>query len=439
MSTVTTDINAPKLFLGTAGATGADPILVLEDTIGTTVVSRGGTTTTVFEDTVAQEDSTVQLRDDKQLIVYNAGEQPIFQSLTPDIADIDSNGIITAITDGIGKFKVVVGDSTYIVNVNLNSYREASVLTKLELCKGSFFYHCDKQVKDRLAGMTKGPNGYFYTSQNHTTDEFVRSPDCWVTRTDGPLPALDATCISPSNSAYGKYRAGTLITPQHIANATHYPLYVGQKVYFVTQDGLNTTVERTIVGAASMDNIYLDIRVYTMDSPVPSTITHAKVIPDYFRDIMSSTVGLPRPAVLCLDQEEKALVNNIWQLGRHSMNFKPPVDEPASLFYEKIISGDSGNPAFLVYEDELIVLMFWTFPNAGSNLAEWVPEINSLLETTDIAGLGSPTGYTLDVLDLSMWPNWTTDGSWHGTERSGLLPTWEVPQQGIQRTAAPTT
>ena len=99
-------------------------------------------------------------------------------------------------------------------------------------------FECDavQNVDSRIVGKTKAANGSIYTSQDHTSDVFVRNPDVWCSD-------IDLTCISPSNSNANSRKSGYTNYSRHIVNASHYEFNVGTRVYFVSQDGNNTVYE----------------------------------------------------------------------------------------------------------------------------------------------------------------------------------------------------
>ena len=232
--------------------------------------------------------------------------------------------------------------------------------------------------------------------------EYTRNVDCWA------YP-FDLTCISPWNSPSQHWRAGTLVSPKHIIFAAHYPLSVGSVVRFVTQG--NVVVERTLTAVLLHPDYvdssnYPDLAVGVLDSIVPGTITFAKVLPadwkDYFppqRDY-NTVPGVP---VMVLDQEEKALIYNLSNVSESGP--KPaqqkvytcePQDVLRSPFYEVIVSGDSGNPMFMVIDGELVILTVITGGESGTDIQAFTDDINARM--TALGG-----GYQLTPIDLSKY------------------------------------
>ena len=86
--------------------------------------------------------------------------------------------------------------------------------------------------------------------------------------------------------------------------------------------------------------------------------------------------------------------------------FTQPVDSTRLSFYESIISGDSGNPSFLIINNELVLITVWSGggPGIGSNIiytgagypgteVDYVQDINTMMSV-----LGG--GYSLTHINL---------------------------------------
>ena len=205
-----------------------------------------------------------------------------------------------------------------------------------------------------------------FTTQDHANGVFVRNPDCWAYN-------LDLTCISPSHGAPPSYQcAGTLITPRHVLLAAHLAIKVGDSIRFVTKD--NQTITRKVIldsYTTDWSQTWPDILVLLLDKDVPSTITPCQFLPpNYTKYLASDGKGLP---VLKTDQEEKALVSDLSQISSTAYTQKfffldYPTNIIRQAMYEDIIGGDSGNPAFLVLDGQLVFLGTFTFSGGGSSL-----------------------------------------------------------------------
>lgn len=223
-----------------------------------------------------------------------------------------------------------------------------------------------------------------YTTQDFLNRVFVRNPNCWAAD-------IDLTGLSPWNQGDANRRAGTLISPRHIAFAAHYPLSTtpgNNEIVFVTQQ--NVTVTRQVVASVVAA---ADIQIGLLDADVPSTIAYYKVLPRDWRTHLPASNRLP---MLHLDQEEKALVRDMNGLGATS-NYSfhsTPLDPVRLSFSETLIGGDSGNPAFLVLDDEAILILTHHYANGGPFYTYYWNEVNAAM-----AQLGG--GYQLTEFDLA--------------------------------------
>lgn len=253
--------------------------------------------------------------------------------------------------------------------------------------------HCSQQIDGLLdESMSMEVNGKIFTSQDHASSAYVRNPDLWC-------GDLDITCASPWNSSGGHKRAGTLVTPRHIIGASHYEYSVGAVVRFVAKDG--TVHDRTVAGKArhpESRNYHPDLTIYTLDSDLPPTIKPCAVMPSDYSNYLEN---FSRVACLGLDQEEKALVIDWYSRG----NMQTPTDPNRLIFHENKISGDSGNPAFIIVDGEPVLVTVWTFGGAGAGtpIADHISDINGMISTADTQA-GVSTNYTVTEADFSTFP-----------------------------------
>jgi hypothetical protein len=202
-----------------------------------------------------------------------------------------------------------------------------------------------------------------YSTQDHKNKKYVRNSECWASD-------LDLTCISPWNSTGNNTRAGTAITKYHIIYANHYPINIGSTVRFISKN--NEIIDRKLIKSASVDKT--DISVGLLDTALPDSIKPAKVLPKFYRDYIAinfnhiielndGTLLKSFPA-LCLDYEEKAIINEVVSIN----NFVSCGKSSGLLqkYNEIIIAGDSGNPCFAIIDNELVLLTTWLYGNYGT-------------------------------------------------------------------------
>lgn len=256
----------------------------------------------------------------------------------------------------------------------------------------------------RIVSKHAASNKPIYSLQNHTNGIYTRNPDCWAAD-------IDLTCVSPWNSRGGNKQAGTLITPRHCILAAHYNLKTGDSIRFVTKD--NLTIRRKIIAHKVNTDFATnipDLEIITLDSDVPASITPCQFLPSNYKSyIADNGYGLP---VLYTDQEEKALVADSWSINSNkSFNLQVPVSSNRLALNESVITGDSGNPIFLILNGKPVIIGCFTYGGSGSGnaLTHYAnlstggsqPEqsINDLIVATD-ANAGINTGYKISFFDF---------------------------------------
>lgn len=264
--------------------------------------------------------------------------------------------------------------------------------------------------------MTMEANGLIFTTQNHATQTYVRNSNLWCAD-------VNLTCISPWNNNGTNRKAGALVTPRHVIGAAHYEYNVGNTIRFVSQDGV--VHGRTIAGKARHPDYtpyFPDLTIYALNSDLPETITPCKLMPANWNDYLVNNFQ-NRPPALGLDQEEKALIIDFNKGG----SFLTPADSNRLIFHEDKITGDSGNPAFLIVNGELVLVTVWTYGGAGRGtpVSDHIAALNGMIATADTQA-GVSTGYTVTEADFSPWPNFATPNYILGDAGGGAIEAWVI-------------
>lgn len=271
-----------------------------------------------------------------------------------------------------------------------------------------------ESVDSRIAGLDPALTKPIFTTQDHGAEIYVRNVNFWAADL-----AQRLTCISPWNSSGGNTRAGTLITPRHIVFAAHYEISENSTIRFITAD--NQVVTRTMVGRRRHPDygvLFPDLTVGVLDSDLPPSITHCLVSPGDFEKFMPSILELRVPG-LVLDKQENGLVHDLDRLTEQ-VRYRLSDDPHRALFSEEIIGGDSGNPAFLIIEDQLVLQTVWTLGGGGigTDTGDFIADLNQMIADVDALAGNGGTGYTLTEVDLSTYPSWEDNG----TLRPATLP-----------------
>ena len=275
----------------------------------------------------------------------------------------------------------------------------------IEAAQIDFNADAAQNIDLRIATKHATANKPLFSLQNHAKHIFTRNPSCWAAD-------LDLTCISPSNKSASNLRAGTLITKRHVILVAHFNLKTGDSIYFVTKD--NITIGRRVNGYrvnTDFNTNTPDMEILTLDSDLPESIAPCQFLPANYKTYLAGDgYGLP---VLYTDQEEKALVADIWDLNYYKgYSLSVPVISNRLALNESVISGDSGNPIFLILKGSPVIVGCFTYGDAGSgnsltyyaNLANGgtQPEqnINDLIKASDVVA-GVSTGYKVSFFDFT--------------------------------------
>ena len=317
-------------------------------------------------------------------------ETTIYSQNSGIVLGSDEFGIASGVSAGSTSLVAISTDgSLSAANLTVSSSVGAVSTTFDDYVAGSLAKEVSDAIDTRISGQTPSVAKPIFSTLDHSTPSYVRNTSGWAYD-------LDLTSISPWNSTGGRTMAGTLISPRHIVFAAHYQINNGATIRFV--DGSNNIITRTMTNKLTHPDYtpyYPDITIGILDSDVPAGIGFAKILPQNWANYLPSLSTSYRLPCLVLDQEEKALVSDLRQMTG-SINFWIPTKPDRFAFYETIIDGDSGNPAFLIIDDELVIITVWTFGGAGggTSILYHKDAINTMMAT-----LGG--GYSLTEIDLS--------------------------------------
>lgn len=280
----------------------------------------------------------------------------------------------------------------------------------------------------KLKNKSPNTNKLVYSSQNPyggigDAGIWVRNPFCWLNGVS------NISCFSPAqrSGAAWNQRAGTLITKKHFILGKHFVFAIlsgGTPIIFVDEN--NNAIKRNLIQYAYDD--LTDIAIGLLDSEVPNNIKVAKVLPPNYQDYM----GYPKDLLaVALDQEEKALIK-VWagllnyttaggsyqyvNAVSAGVNYVSSSLNSYSIWNEDMISGDSGNPIFLIINNELVLLACWHTPWSGPFITNRYNKVNELIND-----LSPNEGYSLTNVDLEAAYNNmpkryfldTGDGDWN--------------------------
>lgn len=176
--------------------------------------------------------------------------------------------------------------------------------------------------------------------------------------------------IDMSGVSFNDPRTATLITPRHVLMAKHYARPPAAPVIF--HDRTGKRLLRKIIGfqPASGDTI-----VGLLDEPVPSDY-HSYPLPAP----TTPPSALLGKHVIVSDQKRNLFIHLISSIDSGIVTFQ---HDPAKLhgWSVNLVSGDSGNPSFIISGKNLILLQTHTTggPGAGPYLGD--PTVQSSIRT----------------------------------------------------------
>lgn len=297
--------------------------------------------------------------------------------------------------------------------------------------------HINITTTNRLSNKNPLTSMNVYSSQNpyggaNDAGIWVRNPECWLNGVS------NISCFSPAQRSGANWwqRGGTLITRKHAIFAKHFVTSIlpngGTPLIFVDEN--NNAIRRNIIQYAYDTT---DMAIALLDNEVPSNIKIAKVLPTNFIDYVnvSSFLGWVNETLIdiqgfllkdsflyavSLDEQEKASIklwmgssragpsNDLGGLANFyryaNYNYLPnilpnplvtPMINNLLDWDDPIVSGDSGNPAFLIIDNELVILSVWSSINIGPFISARYNIINNLIQS-----LSPGQGYGLTPIDL---------------------------------------
>jgi hypothetical protein len=362
--------------------------------------------------------------------VYRNAQQQI-ESLTQN-SSVDTKKIFSN-TDFINYETQTSLPSCVFSGSGVNKNLYVTNISSGTIKSGMFIYGANYQ-NQIITGFVQGTYGNTGLYSTNTSDNFSqklltgysipnfeRNTGCWVY----PL-GKELTCISPWNSHNlfeSNTRTCTLITPQHVLCATHFPPNsAGNTIVFVTED--NQIITRKVVDNSYVQNFMSDLLVILLDSPLPDSIKPCLLLPSNylnylnFKPIISNIQysykhTSPEVCGLFLDKQKQANIGamefgfkldgvNIISNGTRTVRIIDSENELLKSFYEQVIVGDSGSPLFLIINGKLCLLTTFKDPGGGHLVGDYISYINSAIATLKIENPDwISTDYTVTEFDFS--------------------------------------
>jgi len=147
-----------------------------------------------------------------------------------------------------------------------------------------------------------------------------------------------------SGVSFNDKRTCTLITPRHVVMAKHYKRPVNSKVIFHDRKG-----KRCVRYIHQIQDCKGDVAVGLLDEPVPIGYT-SYALPS----VQSDHQALINRPLAVTDQNKMVFFHRVASIanGRLMMKFDP---EARHGMAKKLVVGDSGNPAFFITDQKLVL------------------------------------------------------------------------------------
>ncbi|MCP5536687.1 MAG: hypothetical protein H7A51_10735 [Akkermansiaceae bacterium] len=141
-----------------------------------------------------------------------------------------------------------------------------------------------------------------------------------------------------SGISFNDKRTCTLITPRHVVMAKHYTRPLFRPVVF--HDRRGKRAERQIVSVKYLTG---DVAVGLLDEALPANFTPYPVL----RPSPDLASRLVNGYALVTDQNRRIFVHQVAAIRNGAIAFKFDVNKKNG-YYKKLVSGDSGNPSFVM-------------------------------------------------------------------------------------------
>jgi len=359
------------------------------------VTTAGTTSSATVNDKLVSRESAAETVTDYSLSTAWTSDPDLsatWSSSNDSVATVNTAGQVTHVADGNVRIRLSTAYGDYTEKLVLSTTPSNTVDKIIGYVSGS----AGKEFYDTIRTLAEaGGDKNVFTSQTHTgTPSYTRNTSAWVA-------AIDWTGVSPWNSNGSNRKAGTAVTEKHLIHAWHsgYTPPSGT-IRFILAD--NTIVDRQIVARAQVGTT--DIGITELDTALPSGVKKYKVLPDDWADYFA-VENLRGTLCVAFDQEEKALARQITRLvestgptsAYHTTTEGLPndTDNDYGALTEVLVGGDSGNPLFLLLDDEPILLGCHFTAGGVPLLSNHITAINAAIDA-----MGS-TGLTITEVDLS--------------------------------------
>lgn len=172
---------------------------------------------------------------------------------------------------------------------------------------------------------------------------------------DSKMAAGWPSGMDMSGVSFDDRMTATLVSRRHVVMANHFQRKVGAKLVFHDRQG--KYLERRLV---EVRKVHGDVALGLLDQAVPSGY-RAYPLPVATTD-PASLVGRP---VVVTDQHRRLFFHKVGRVGFGGISFEYDTEDQHG-WGKRLVSGDSGNPSFLIAGKELVLVETHTTGGAGT-------------------------------------------------------------------------
>lgn len=161
--------------------------------------------------------------------------------------------------------------------------------------------------------------------------------------------------LDTSGVSFDQRQTATLVSRRHVVMAAHFQRHIGAKVIFHDRQG--KFLERTLIKKAK---VFGDVAVGLLDRPVPPGYrTYPLPLPT------TDPTSLVGRAVVVTDQNHRLFFHKVQRVSTVGIGFIHDAEDKYG-WGKNLVSGDSGNPSFLMVGRQLVLLETHTTGGAGA-------------------------------------------------------------------------
>lgn len=189
-----------------------------------------------------------------------------------------------------------------------------------------------------------------------------------------------------SGVSFDSRKTATLVTPRHVVMAQHFKRNPGTPVIFHDREG-----KRLVRTLTKVRKVMGDVAVGELNEDLPSRFKVYRLP----RPISDESLLINR-LVAVTDQNRRVFFHRIRAVSGNSISFAYDQSEQHG-WGKNLVSGDSGNPSFLISGQELVLIETHTWGGPGFGPFYGSPELQRTLQ--DAISAMTP-GYRLRFQEL---------------------------------------